>query len=171
MGEKEWWWWWWWRWWGWGVDFVLIHPIHWHLCYRMQVGWWVVSRQSLQQPPTPTIFLPQAMLCSLCHQFSFFSTWGPVCRLEKRERKYTLPWYRAVIGSQCPAPFPWKNRGEGTALCFFEGVRSCTHVIHRRSMDIFWINIVKWRIQGRSFKSIISSCLLLLYYLLLSDET
>ena len=54
-------------------------------------------------PPPTTIFLPQAMLGSLCHQFSFLSTWGPVCRLEKRERKYTLPWYRAVI----------KRRGRG----------------------------------------------------------
>ena len=100
---------------------VPIHLIHWHLCYRMQVSWWVVSRQSLQQPPPPTIFLPQAMLGSLCHQFSFFSTWGPVCRLEKRERKYTLPWYTAVIKRRGPGISPgyyacgprlfsWENR-------------------------------------------------------------
>ena len=26
-------------------------PIHWHLCYRIQVGWWVVSRRVYSTPP------------------------------------------------------------------------------------------------------------------------
>ena len=61
------------------------------------------------------------MLGSLCHQFLFLSTWGPGCKLEKRERKYTLPWYRAVIKRRGPGISPgyyacgprlfsWENR-------------------------------------------------------------
>ena len=65
-----------------------------------------IKTKSTATPPPPTIFLPQAMLGSLCHQFSFFSTWGPVCRLEKRESKYTLPWYRAVIQRRGPRISP-----------------------------------------------------------------
>ena len=67
-------------------------------------GWY--KDKVYSNPPPPTIFLPQAMLGSLCHQFSFLSTWGPVCRLEKRERKYTLPWYRAVIKGRGPGISP-----------------------------------------------------------------
>ena len=79
------------------------------------------GKSTAPPPPPPTIFLPQAMLGSLCHQFSFLSTWGPLCRLKKRERKYTLPWYRAVIKRRGPGISPgyyacgprlfsWENR-------------------------------------------------------------
>ena len=85
------------------------------------VDGWYQDKVYSNPPPPPTIFLPQAMLGSLCHQFSFLSTWGPVCRLEKREIKYTLPWYTAVIKRRGPGIssgyyacgprlFSWENR-------------------------------------------------------------
>ena len=93
------------------------------------------------------------MLGSLCHQFSFFFTWGPVCRLQKRERKYTLPWYRAVIKRRGPGISPgyyacgprlfsWENRRKIEPNEIPSHFIPCLLVVFNRQLKILVTSVI-----------------------------
>ena len=71
--------------------FDSIHPLTFVL---EDASGWMGSIKTKSTAPPHHFFFPRPCLA---HFVTNFSTWGPVCRLEKRESKYTLDWHRAVI--------------------------------------------------------------------------